>query len=92
MSEAANGEPQHRRPHSKPAAGPYLELDLTRELEELHRLRRSLLPTGSSNSAWHRDAAIGALVMPRMWTPQDTLRRHSPGSWRSLTDPTGSTC
>ena len=37
MSEPANGEPQHRRPHSKPAAGPYLELDLTRELEELHR-------------------------------------------------------
>lgn len=37
MSEAAHEEPQHRRPHSKPAAGPYLELDLTRELEELHR-------------------------------------------------------
>ena len=37
MSEATNGEPQHRRPHPKPAAGPYLELDLTRELEELHR-------------------------------------------------------
>jgi hypothetical protein len=33
MSEAANGEPQRRRPHSKPAAGPYLELDLTVELE-----------------------------------------------------------
>ena len=39
MSEAANEEPQHRRPHSKPAAGPYLELDLARELEQLHRER-----------------------------------------------------
>jgi hypothetical protein len=37
MSEPANGEPQRRRLPSKPAAGPYLELDLTRELEELHR-------------------------------------------------------
>jgi len=36
MSEPPNETPQ-RRPHSKPAAGPYLELDLTRELEELHR-------------------------------------------------------
>lgn len=36
MAEMTNGEPQHRRPHSTPAAGPYLELDLARELGELH--------------------------------------------------------
>ena len=37
MSHTPNEEPQHRRPHSKPSAEPYLELDLARELEELHR-------------------------------------------------------
>lgn len=29
MSDTPNEEPQHRRPHSKPSAEPYLELDLT---------------------------------------------------------------
>ena len=37
MSDTTNEAPQHRRPHSKAGAGPYFELDLTRELEELHR-------------------------------------------------------
>ena len=34
MSNVAN---EHRRPHPKPMAAPYLEFDLARELEELHR-------------------------------------------------------
>jgi quercetin dioxygenase-like cupin family protein len=37
MSEPADEESQHRRPHSKPEAAPYIELDLVREIEELHR-------------------------------------------------------
>lgn len=37
MSDTANEEPQHRRPHSKPSAEPYVELDLARELEALYR-------------------------------------------------------
>ena len=37
MADTPNEAPQHGRPHSKPAAGPYRELDLTGELEELHR-------------------------------------------------------
>ena len=28
---------QHRRPHSPPMVAPFLEFDLTRELEQLHR-------------------------------------------------------
>jgi quercetin dioxygenase-like cupin family protein len=30
-------EPKHRRPHSKSLAGPFLEFDLAREVDELHR-------------------------------------------------------
>ena len=30
-------EQQHRRPHPAPMAAPYLEFDITRELEQLHR-------------------------------------------------------
>lgn len=37
MSDTENEEPLHRRPHSKPSAEPYLEVDLARELEELRR-------------------------------------------------------
>ncbi len=37
MSDTESEEPRHRRPHSKPSAEPYLEFDLARELEELHR-------------------------------------------------------
>lgn len=37
MAETTNEEPQHRRPHSTPSAGSYLELDLARELEDLQR-------------------------------------------------------
>lgn len=31
-----NDERQHRRPHPTPMAAPYLEFDITRELEQLH--------------------------------------------------------
>jgi quercetin dioxygenase-like cupin family protein len=34
MSDASN---EHRRPHAQPMAAPYLEFDITRELEQLHR-------------------------------------------------------
>jgi hypothetical protein len=37
MSETPNEGPRHGRPHSNPGAGPYLELDLTAEIEELQR-------------------------------------------------------
>lgn len=37
MSEPANEQPSPRRPHSSPMAASYLEFDLTREVEELHR-------------------------------------------------------
>jgi quercetin dioxygenase-like cupin family protein len=37
MSQTPNDEPRHRRPHSKPAAEAYHELDLARELDALHR-------------------------------------------------------
>ncbi|MCC7009759.1 MAG: hypothetical protein IT184_13205 [Acidobacteria bacterium] len=36
MSDTSNEDLERRRPHAKPAAGPYLELDLARELEALH--------------------------------------------------------
>lgn len=36
-SEEETGEPLHRRPHSRPLAAPYLEFDLAREVEQLHR-------------------------------------------------------
>lgn len=36
MSDMASEETQHRRPHLRPSAEPYLEFDLARELEELH--------------------------------------------------------
>jgi len=32
-----NDEQQHRRPHPTPMAAPYLEFDVTSELEQLHR-------------------------------------------------------
>lgn len=37
MPDQSNGEPLHRRPHSRPMAAPYLEFDLGREVEQLHR-------------------------------------------------------
>jgi quercetin dioxygenase-like cupin family protein len=37
MSGAADEHAQHRRPHSQPMAAAYLEFDLARELEQLHR-------------------------------------------------------
>lgn len=36
MSEPLDPQ-QHRRPHPQPMAGAYLEIDLSRELEQLHR-------------------------------------------------------
>jgi quercetin dioxygenase-like cupin family protein len=36
MSDAAHDDTQHRRPHTPPMAAPFLEFDLTRELEALH--------------------------------------------------------
>ena len=35
MADKTHDETQHRRPHVTPSAGPYLELDLVREIEEL---------------------------------------------------------
>lgn len=35
MSEPTGARAQHRRPHPQPMTGPYLEFDLTRELEQL---------------------------------------------------------
>ena len=37
MSDAPNDDRQHRRPHTPPMAAPFLEFDLTRELEQLQR-------------------------------------------------------
>lgn len=34
MSDASN---EHRRPHPQPMAAPYLEFDIAREVEQLHR-------------------------------------------------------
>jgi quercetin dioxygenase-like cupin family protein len=36
MSDIADPQPQHRRPHLQPLAAPYIELDLGREIEQLH--------------------------------------------------------
>jgi quercetin dioxygenase-like cupin family protein len=37
MANALHLERQHRRPHPPPMAAPFLEFDLARELEQLHR-------------------------------------------------------
>jgi quercetin dioxygenase-like cupin family protein len=37
MSPAPHDDNQHRRPHTPPLAASFLEFDLTRELEQLHR-------------------------------------------------------
>jgi quercetin dioxygenase-like cupin family protein len=37
MSDDANEERARRRPHSQTMAAPYLEFDLVRELEQIHR-------------------------------------------------------
>ena len=37
MSDGPHDDYQHRRPHMPPMAAPFLEFDLTRELEQLHR-------------------------------------------------------
>ena len=37
MSESIDAQAQHRRPHPQPMAGAYLEIDLSMELEQLHR-------------------------------------------------------
>jgi quercetin dioxygenase-like cupin family protein len=36
MPDAPQNDSQHRRPHATPMAAPFLEFDLTRELEQLH--------------------------------------------------------
>ncbi len=37
MSEAPHDDNQNRRPHTPPMAGPFLEFDLIKELEQLHQ-------------------------------------------------------
>jgi len=37
MSDAARHESAHRRPHAPPMASPFLEFDLTTEVDRLHR-------------------------------------------------------
>jgi len=37
MSDALDEHAQHKRPHVPPTAAPYLEFDLAREREQLHR-------------------------------------------------------
>ena len=37
MSDAARHESAHRRPHAPPMASPFLEFDLTAEIDRLHR-------------------------------------------------------
>ncbi|HEX5473614.1 MAG TPA: AraC family ligand binding domain-containing protein [Vicinamibacterales bacterium] len=37
MSDDVSREPLHRRPHPQPMAAPFLEFDLGRELDDLHR-------------------------------------------------------
>jgi quercetin dioxygenase-like cupin family protein len=37
MADAARHESAHRRPHAPPMAGPFLEFDLTAEVDRLHR-------------------------------------------------------
>lgn len=37
MSDSPPQEPAHRRPHSPPMASPFLEFDLTAEVDRLHR-------------------------------------------------------
>ena len=37
MSDGLHDDHQHRRPHTPPMAALFLEFDLTRELEQLHR-------------------------------------------------------
>ena len=36
MADPLHGSSPHRRPHTAPMAGPFLEFDLTRELAQLH--------------------------------------------------------
>jgi quercetin dioxygenase-like cupin family protein len=37
MSDTTDPQTQHRRPHPQPLAAAYLEFDLAREIEQLHR-------------------------------------------------------
>ena len=37
MSDTTNSHTPHRRPHPQPLDTPYLEFDLAREIEQLHR-------------------------------------------------------
>jgi quercetin dioxygenase-like cupin family protein len=37
MSDGRHEESWHRRPHPQPMAAPFLEFDLAREIEQLHR-------------------------------------------------------
>jgi quercetin dioxygenase-like cupin family protein len=37
MSDGPHDDRQHRRPHTPPMAAPFLEFDLAREVEQLHR-------------------------------------------------------
>jgi quercetin dioxygenase-like cupin family protein len=37
MSDAPHSDSPHRRPHSPPMAAPFLEFELTREIEQLRR-------------------------------------------------------
>jgi quercetin dioxygenase-like cupin family protein len=37
MSDAPHSDSQHRRPHAPSMAAPFLEFDLNREIEQLHR-------------------------------------------------------
>jgi quercetin dioxygenase-like cupin family protein len=58
MSDAQHDEPQRRRPHPQTLAAPFLEFDLTREIDQLQREPRPASSPNAKTLVKHEDFRI----------------------------------
>lgn len=63
MADAQHDGPQHRRPHPQTMAAPFLEFDLTREIDHLQREARPASGQNAKTLAKHDDFRIVLITL-----------------------------
>lgn len=63
MADAQHDDPQHRRPHPQTMAAPFLEFDLTREIDQLQREPRPASGQNAKTLAKHDDFRIVLITL-----------------------------
>ena len=63
MADAQHDDPQRRRPHPQTMAAPFLEFDLTREIDQLRREPRPASGQNAKTLAKHDDFRIVLMTL-----------------------------